>query len=45
MTSLSIGACLFGAEEMLRWEHFYARADQAMYMAKQRGGGCVAWLE
>ena len=46
MTTLSIGACMIdGNGDDGRWEHWYARADKALYRAKRAGGNCIEWLD
>ncbi len=46
MTTLSIGACMIdGQGDEGRWEHWYARADKALYRAKRAGGDCIEWQD
>ncbi len=45
MTTLSIGACVLGANLEGAWEHWYKQADVALYRAKHHGGNCVEWYD
>lgn len=46
MTTLSIGACMIdGNGGDGRWEHWYSRADKALYRAKRAGGDCIEWQD